>query len=99
MQVKIVSARYEEINARLSEQLDCGTSLLHMETGFLHNEQNMILAVISKRELPRLNNLVLDMDPEAFMVINQINEVKGHGFTLKKIYKNHIPCESGRDSL
>ena len=37
MQVKIVvSRRHEQINALISQRLDCGTSLLHMETGYLH---------------------------------------------------------------
>ena len=88
-QVKIVSRRYQRINALIGERLDCGTSLLHMETGYLHNQQDMIMAVISKRDLPRLNQLVLDEDPEAFMVINQINEVQGRGFTLKKVYQEN----------
>ena len=87
IQVKIVSRRYEEINRLIAERIDCGTSLLHMETGYLHREQEMILAVISRRDLPRLNNLVMDEDPEAFMIINQINEVRGRGFTLKRVYK------------
>ncbi len=39
----------------------------------------MILAVISRRDLPRLNNLVMDEDPEAFMIINQINEGERQG--------------------
>lgn len=88
IQVKIVSKAYERINRLITEGLDCGTSLLHMETGFLHKEQDMILAVISRRDLPRLNQLVMDEDPEAFMIINQINEVRGRGFTLKRVYKN-----------
>ena len=88
IQVKIVTRAYEEVNRQLGERLDCGTSLLHMETGYLHREQKMVLAVINKRELPRLNQLVLDLDPEAFMIINQINEVRGRGFTLKKIYRD-----------
>ena len=48
IQVKIVSRRYEEINRLIAERIDCGTSLLHMETGYLHREQEMILAVISR---------------------------------------------------
>lgn len=88
IQVKIVSSAYERINQLVTERLDCGTSLLHMETGFLHQEQNMILAVISRRDLPRLNQLVMDEDPEAFIIINQINEVRGRGFTLKRVYQD-----------
>lgn len=88
IQVKIVSGKYREINRMIGEKLDCGSSLLHMETGYLHQEQEMVLAVIPRRELPRLNAMVLDEDPEAFMIINRINEVKGRGFTLKKVYRN-----------
>lgn len=88
MQVKIVSKAYHRINCLIAERMDCGTSLLHMETGYLHREQDMILAVISRRDLPKLNQLVMDEDPEAFMIINQINEVRGRGFTLKRVYKN-----------
>lgn len=88
IQVKIVSRKHETINHLIAERLDCGTSLLHMETGYLHREQEMILAVISRRDLSKLNLLVMNEDPEAFMIINQINEVKGRGFTLKRVYKD-----------
>lgn len=87
MQVKIVSREYNAINLLLAEKIDCGTSLLHMETGYLHQEQNMILAVISNRDLPKVNQLVLEVDPEAFMIVSQINEVRGRGFTLSKLYR------------
>ena len=87
MQVKIVSREYDTINRLLAEKIDCGTSLLHMETGYLHQEQNLVLAVISNRDLPRVNQLVLGVDPEAFIIVSQINEVRGRGFTLNKVYR------------
>ena len=88
IQVKIISGQFEQINRLIAERMDCGTSLLHMETGYLHREREMILAVITRRDLPKLNRLVMDQDPEAFMIINQINEVRGRGFTLKRVYKD-----------
>ena len=90
IQVKVVTRYYERINRLIAERLDCGTSLLHMETGYLHKEQDMILAVIARRDLPKLNQLVMDQDPEAFMIINQINEVRGRGFTMKRVYHRYI---------
>ena len=33
------------------------------------------------------NHLVLETDPQAFIVISSVNEVHGRGFTLQKIYK------------
>lgn len=90
MQVKIISREYDAINRLLAEKIDCGTSLLHMETGYLHQEQNLVLAVISNRDLPRVNQLVLGVDPEAFIIVSQINEVRGRGFTLNKVYRGEV---------
>lgn len=87
MQVKIISQEHEVINRLLAERIDCGTSLLHMETGYLHKEENMVLAVISNRDLPKVNQLILEVDPEAFIIVNRINEVRGRGFTLNKVYR------------
>ena len=95
MQVKIVSREYDTINRLLAEKIDCGTSLLHMETGYLHQEQDLVLAVISNRDLPRVNQLVLGVDPEAFIIVSQINVVRGRGFTLNKVYRGEA-SEAGQ---
>lgn len=86
-QVKIISEKYEEINRLIIQQMDRGSTLLHAETGFQRNENPVILTVVSNRELPRLNNLVLSVDPRAFLVINRVNEVKGRGFTMDKVHQ------------
>ena len=86
-QVKIMSKEYSRINEAISKNLDRGTTLMHTTTGYMHREYPMILTVISNRELNALNKLVTDIDPDAFMVINRINEVKGRGFTQQKKYR------------
>lgn len=84
-QVKIVSKKHEEINDAINSQLDRGTTLIHAETGYLRRERPMVLTVISNRELIRLNKIVMEIDPSAFMIICKVNEVKGKGFTLPKV--------------
>ena len=37
-------------------------------------------------ELPKVTELVSQVDPDAFMVVSQVNEVRGRGFTLPKRY-------------
>ncbi len=86
-QVKIVSEKYEEINQAIIHRMDRGSTLVEAETGYLRTESMVVLTVVSNRELPKLNNLVLSIDPKAFMVINRVNEVKGRGFTIEKFYK------------
>jgi uncharacterized membrane-anchored protein YitT (DUF2179 family) len=86
-QVKIISEKYQEINRMIIDRLDRGSTLIHAETGYYHNESLVVLTVISNRELPKLNELVLSVDPKAFMIVSRVNEVKGRGFTMEKVYK------------
>jgi uncharacterized membrane-anchored protein YitT (DUF2179 family) len=86
-QVKIVSEKYEEINKMIIQRLDRGSTLIQAETGYCRNNNLVVLTVIANRELPKLNQLVSSIDSKAFMVINRVNEVKGRGFTMDKIYK------------
>lgn len=89
-QVMIVSKEYEKINHMIHHQLDRGSTLLHATTGYKKNEYPTVLSVVSNRELPVLNDLVLEIDPDAFMIISKVNEVKGRGFTNQKEYLEEI---------
>ena len=84
MQVKIISQYHEEINIAIHEKLDRGTTFFKTESGYLRKDMLTIVTVISNRELPKLNEIVLEIDPKAFIVVNQVKEVMGRGFTLRK---------------
>lgn len=85
-QVKIISEKYDQINSAILEQLDRGSTLLQAETGYKRVKQKMVLTVVSNREMSKLNTIVTDIDPHAFMIINKIGEVKGRGFSLEKLH-------------
>ena len=84
VEVKIVSPHYEEINRRIQLELDRGVTLMDIQGGHLRQESHMVLSVLSNRELVALKNLVTNIDPSAFMVISQVKEVRGLGFTIDK---------------
>ena len=85
-EVMIISQEYEKINEAIIQKLDRGTTMLKSVTGYMKNEYPVIMTVVSHRELPKLNELVLSMDEHAFMIVSRVNEVKGRGFTFKKEY-------------
>lgn len=87
IEVKIISKKYEEINKMIHTSIDRGSTFMHGRTGYRGNEVEIVLSVVSKRELTNLTNQVLAIDPNAFMIISQTYEVKGRGFTTKKSYK------------
>lgn len=86
IQVKIISKEYEKINHEVQQVLDRGSTLFEVEGGYLREESLAVLVVLENRELPKLNEIVKRIDPKAFLIINQVTEVRGRGFTLEKRY-------------
>ncbi len=86
MQVKVVSEHYEEINQAIAGKLDRGVTLFRSRTGHLKKDGYVVMSVVNNRELVQLNQIIQAIDPQAFIVIHQVNEVRGRGFTMKKEY-------------
>lgn len=84
-QVKIVSQKYEEIREMILTKVNRGVTTLYGQTGFLKADCHMLLTIISHRELVKLKTLVQEIDPEAFMSISIVSEVRGRGFTSEGI--------------
>ena len=82
--VTIISEKYLEISENIHNKIDRGTTFINIQTGYKKNTQQAVMSVISKRELHSLNKLVQEIDPKAFIIINQVNQVRGRGFSLDK---------------
>lgn len=86
-EVKIVSSRAPEIRDAILSKVDRGVTLLHGEGGYLHQQTDVILSVVSNHELPKIETLARTIDPSCFMIINHVSEVWGRGFTVGKKYE------------
>ena len=86
-EVKIVSGKASEIRDAILSKVDRGVTLLHGEGGYLHQQTDVILSVVSNHELPKIENLARAIDPSCFMIINHVSEVWGRGFTAGKKYE------------
>lgn len=85
MQVKIISSRYVEIREALLNELNCGVTMLFGKTGYLREKCYVLLTVVSVRGTVKLKNLVQKIDPEAFITVSVVSEVRGRGFTSERI--------------
>ncbi len=85
-EVKIISDKALTIREAILHKVDRGVTLLHGQGGFLGQPTEVILSVVSNRELPRLESLARDIDPDAFIIVSRVTEVWGRGFTLGKHY-------------
>ena len=86
-ELKIVSEKSSEISNSILTQVDRGVTLLDSESGYLHKKGQLVLSIISTRELIKVERLVREIDPECFMVVSRVSEVRGRGFSLKKQYQ------------
>ncbi|NBH71745.1 YitT family protein [Clostridiaceae bacterium] len=85
-EVKVVTRYPKEIRDAILEQLDRGVTMIYGEGGYLHQETQIIFSVISNRELPRVEKLIRAIDPESFLVVSRVSEVRGRGFSMSKKY-------------
>lgn len=86
-ELKIVSAKSRQISDAILRQVDRGVTLLHGQGGYLGNETELVLTVISNRELIKVEKLIHQIDPECFMVVSRVSEVRGRGFSMNKHYQ------------
>ena len=86
IQLKIISPEYQLINKKIQTDLDRGTTLLSIEGGYTGRPTYAVLTVVSPRELFKLQELIRATDPNAFITINEVREVRGRGFSLQKEY-------------
>ena len=84
-EVKIISPRAEEIREGILSQVDRGVTMLHGEGGYLRQNTEVIMSIVSNHELPKIERLARNIDPECFMIVSQVTEVWGGGFSSRKV--------------
>ncbi len=76
----IVTSRPELVRDGIMDELDRGVTILRGEGGYTGSERILIFTAINNRQTPRLQELVRQADPEAFVVISPNHSVLGEGF-------------------
>ena len=86
-EVKIISRYADEIRDAILSQLDRGVTVLHGEGGYSREQEQVLLSIVSNRQLPKLEKLAKLIDPACFMIVSHVTEVSGRGFSLEKDYQ------------
>jgi len=78
--VWIISSQSSEICRQILTKLRRGATLLSGKGAYTQSPIEVIYSVISPFELAKLKDLVITIDPKAFLIINETQEVIGRGF-------------------
>jgi uncharacterized membrane-anchored protein YitT (DUF2179 family) len=81
--VTIISAKSDEVKHRLVNELGRGITVYKGERGYLpgkfevHDDCDIIFTIITRLEMRKLKNMVMEVDPNAFVFANTIKETSG----------------------
>jgi len=76
----IISDKYLEIEEAIQNTLSRGATALKSRGLYQNVEREVIVAIVTLKELSKLQELIKEIDPDAFVVINNVHEVLGNGF-------------------
>lgn len=78
--VFIISKQTDEITGKIIVNMGRGATILKGEGIYTHQERPIIYCVISIKEISKIKQIVQEVDPDAFVTINEVHEVLGEGF-------------------
>lgn len=76
----IISKEYEAIAKEIGDKLDRGATYLHGQGSYTGTSTKVVLVAIRKQQLAELKELVMELDPAAFVIVQEAHQVLGDGF-------------------
>ena len=72
----------------ICDQLDRGVTLLDGEGYYSHTEKTVLLCAVKRKQLAQLKEIVMTVDPNAFLILQDAHQVLGDGF--KRYDRNEL---------
>lgn len=73
--VLIISSRSDELAERITNELGLGLTIMHGRGGFSGSAREILFIIVERLDLAELKEIVLNVDPSAFMAIENLHEV------------------------
>ena len=76
----IISEKTEEIRQYILQELHRGGSIVPVNGMWNRTEKEMIMTVVNRKEVTTLQRTIQQIDPRAFTMILNVQEIIGEGF-------------------
>ena len=76
----IITKEYDAVAEAIGTKLDRGATFLNGEGSYSHEPTKVVLAAVKKQQVTELKELVMDIDPDAFIILQDAHQVLGDGF-------------------
>lgn len=82
--VLIISDEPDAIRSEVLDNFERGVTRIDIRGGYNNDGKEMLMVVIQDREITALQEMILQLDDDAFVVVMSASEVMGRGFSLDK---------------
>lgn len=76
----IITKEYEQVAQVISDKLERGATYLYGEGTYSRKETKVVLTAVKKQQIAELKELVVNIDPDAFIIVQEAHQVLGDGF-------------------
>lgn len=81
--ILLISDKYEQISKTIMSKMGRGITFIEAEGAYTNNKKKIIYCIVSSSEVCRFKELVYQIDNQAFISVNNVEEVRGGGFREK----------------
>lgn len=86
----IISEKNDEIAAKIMSEMERGVTVLKGHGSYTRIEREVLYCVVARNEIVKLKNVIVSVDPHAFVTVSTVHDVLGEGFTFDE---NKMPIE------
>lgn len=77
----IMTKEHQKIAEVIDSRLGRGATFLHGEGSYTHQEMMVVLTAVKRQQITELKELVMEIDPNAFVIVQEAHQVLGDGFS------------------
>ena len=83
--VYIISQKNNEIKEKIYDKIRRGVTFFKAQGGYSGNDMDVLFCAMNRRQVAMLRDIVKDIDPDAFVLLTDVNDVMGYGFRSRNI--------------
>jgi len=77
----IITKEYDKVAKDISDKLERGATFLYGQGTYSGKDTKVVLTAVKKQQLAELKELVVAIDPNAFIIVQEAHQVLGDGFS------------------
>ena len=80
MMLYVISDKAEEIAREIMSSIVRGATMIQAEGAYSRDPKKVVLCAIKEHQYPEVKRLIKQIDPNAFLMVNDAHDILGSGF-------------------